>query len=70
VEQSNQLPSFQAFFAGVQATVQFAGLVQTYTGLYQFNIAVPHVPASDTTPFTFTINGTPGTQSLLMAIGN
>jgi uncharacterized protein (TIGR03437 family) len=70
VEQSNQLPSFQAFFAGVQATVQFAGLVQTYTGLYQFNIVVPHVPASDTTPFTFTINGTPGTQSLLMAIGN
>jgi uncharacterized protein (TIGR03437 family) len=70
VEQSNQLFSFQAAFAGVQATVQFAGLVQTYTGLYQFNIVVPNVPASDTTPFTFSINGTAGTQSLLMPIGN
>jgi uncharacterized protein (TIGR03437 family) len=70
VEQSNQLFSFQAAFAGVQATVQFAGLVQTYTGLYQFNIVVPNVPANDATPFTFSINGTAGTQSLLMPIGN
>jgi uncharacterized protein (TIGR03437 family) len=70
VEQSNQLFSFQAAFAGVQATVQFAGLVQTYTGLYQFNIVVPNVPASDTTPFTFSINGVAGTQSLLLPIGN
>src|ERR1019366_7141345 len=70
VEQSNQLFSFQAAFAGVQATVQFAGLVQTYTGLYQFNIVVPNVPANDATPFTFSINGTSGTQSLLMPIGN
>jgi uncharacterized protein (TIGR03437 family) len=70
VEQSNQLFSFQAAFAGVQANVQFAGLVQTYTGLYQFNIVVPNVPANDATPFTFTINGTAGTQSLLLPIGN
>jgi uncharacterized protein (TIGR03437 family) len=70
VEQSNQLFSFQAAFAGVQATVPFAGLVQTYTGLYQFNIVVPNVPASDATPFTFSINGTAGTQSLLLPIGN
>ena len=70
VGQGNSLPSFHAAFAGVEATVQFAGLVQGYTGLYQFNIVVPNVPASDTTPFTFTENGTAGTQSLLMAIGN
>jgi uncharacterized protein (TIGR03437 family) len=70
VGQSNQLTSFQAAFAGVQATVQFAGLVQTYTGLYQFNIVVPNVPANDATPFTFSINGTAGTQSLLLPIGN
>jgi uncharacterized protein (TIGR03437 family) len=70
VEQSNQLSSFQAAFAGIHATVQFAGLVQTYTGLYQFNIVVPNVPANDATPFTFTINGTAGTQSLLLPIGN
>ena len=70
VGQSNQLFNFQAAFAGVQATVQFAGLVQTYTGLYQFNIVVPNIPANDATPFTFSINGTAGTQSLLLPIGN
>jgi uncharacterized protein (TIGR03437 family) len=70
VEQSNQLFTFQAAVAGVQATVQFAGLVETYTGLYQFNIVVPNVPASDTTPFTFTVNGVAGKQSLLLPIGN
>ena len=70
VGQSNQLPSFQAAFAGIPATVQFAGLVQTYTGLYQFNIVVPNVPANDATPFTFTINGAAGTQSLLLPIAN
>jgi uncharacterized protein (TIGR03437 family) len=70
VEQSNQLPSFQAAFAGIQANVQFAGLVETYTGLYQFNVTVPNIPASDATPFTFSINGTAGTQSLLLPIGN
>ena len=70
VDQSNSLSSFTAAFAGVQAKVQFAGLVQSYTGLYQFNIVVPNVPASDTTPFTFTVNGTAGAQPLLMAIGN
>ncbi len=70
VEQSNTLPSFEAAFAGVPATVQFAGLVQSYTGLYQFNVVVPKVPASDTTAFTFTIGGTPGAQSLLLPVGN
>jgi uncharacterized protein (TIGR03437 family) len=70
VEQSNTLSSFQATIGGVPATVQFAGLVQTYTGLYQFNIVVPNVPASDTTPFTFTVDGVSGTQSLMLAIGN
>ena len=70
VGQTNQLSSFQAAFAGIHATVQFAGLVQTYTGLYQFNIVVPDVPANDATPFTFSINGAAGTQSLLLPIGN
>ena len=38
VEQSNTLSSFHAAFGGVQATVQFAGLVQSYTGLYQYHL--------------------------------
>jgi uncharacterized protein (TIGR03437 family) len=70
VHQTNALPSFQAAFAGVQADVQFAGLVQTYTGLYQFNIVVPKVAASDKVPFTFTLDGVPGTQTLFLPVGN
>lgn len=70
VQQSNSLPSFQAAFGGVPAIVQFAGLVGTYTGLYQFNVVVPQVAAGDAVPFTFTLNGTPGTQSLILPIGN
>jgi uncharacterized protein (TIGR03437 family) len=39
-------------------------------GLYQFNVVVPNIPASDTTPLTFTLNGTPGPQTLSLFIGN
>lgn len=70
VQQTNGLPSFQAAFAGVPATVQFAGLVQGLLGLYQFNVVVPNVAASDTVPFTFSVNGTPGKQTLLIPVGN
>ena len=70
MQQSNTLPSFQAAFAGVPATVQFAGLVQGYLGLYQFNVVVPKVAASDAVPFTFSLNGKAGTQTLLLPIGN
>jgi uncharacterized protein (TIGR03437 family) len=69
VQQTNSLPSFKAAFAGVSATVQFAGLVKTYTGLYQFNVVVPHVAPSDAVPFTFTLDGVPGTQQLLLPVG-
>lgn len=70
VQQPNSLPGFQAFFAGVPATVQFAGLVQGSVGLYQFNVVVPQVSASDAVPFTFSIGGKAGTQSLILPIGN
>ncbi len=70
VGQANNLPEFKAFFAGVPATVQFAGLVADSVGLYQFNVVVPKVPASDATPFTFSIGGNTGTQTLLLPIGN
>ena len=70
VGQSNTLPGFQASFGAASAIVRFAGLVQGFLGLYQFNIIVPSVAASDAVPFTFSLNGAPGTQSLLLPVGN
>jgi uncharacterized protein (TIGR03437 family) len=71
VTQVNNLAgNLQIFFAGTPATVKFAGLVGGYLGLYQFNVVVPNVPASDTTPVTFTLNGTQGTQGLIIPVGN
>jgi uncharacterized protein (TIGR03437 family) len=39
-------------------------------GLYQFNLVVPSVAASDAVPVTFTLGGVAGTQQLFTAIGN
>ena len=71
VTQSNRLNgNFQASFAGVPATVSFSGLTFGNLGLYQFNVVVPNVPASDTVPLTFSLDGTPGTQQMLISISN
>jgi len=68
---ANQLSgSFQIFFNGTPATVQFAGLVNGYLGLYQFNVVVPNVAAGNTVPVTFSLNGTPGTQLLVIPVQN
>lgn len=55
---------------GASAQVAYAGLTPSFVGLYQFNVVVPDVPANDHTPLTFTVNGTSGTQTLYLAIGN
>jgi uncharacterized protein (TIGR03437 family) len=71
VSQTNTLAAtFQASFAGMPATVNFSGLTAGYLGLYQFNVVVPDVAASDTVPFTFSLGGNAGTQTLLIAIQN
>ena len=71
VTQTNNLPpGFQASFAGIPATLQFAGLVAGNLGLYQFNLVVPNVAASDTVPLTFSLGGTAGTQKLIISVGN
>lgn len=71
VTQANRLQlSFQATFAGIPATVAFAGLTGNFLGLYQFNIVVPNVPAGDAVPFAYTLNGVPGPQNLIVAIRN
>jgi uncharacterized protein (TIGR03437 family) len=68
----NTLPtgSFQIFFAGTPAQVNYAILWPGYVGLYFFEVVVPNVAANDLTPVTFTLGGVPGTQTLYTAIGN
>ena len=59
---------FELYFGGVKATLAYEGLAPGYIGLYQFNVVVPDVPASDLVPLTFTLNGNPGTQTLYIAV--
>ena len=71
VQQANMLQSsFQVFFANVPAQVIYAGFAPGYVGLYQFNVVVPNVAASDTVPLTFTLGGSPGPQNLVIAVRN
>lgn len=67
---NNLTNSLNISIGGMAAQVKYAGLTPTFVGLYQFNVVVPNIPASDTTPLTFTLNGTPGTQTLNLFIGN
>jgi uncharacterized protein (TIGR03437 family) len=69
VQQVNALTSaMQVSFAGTAAVMSYAGLAPGAVGLYQFNLTVPNVPASDTTPLTFTLGSVPGTQKLVIAV--
>ena len=70
VQQSNALSGFTISIGGQPATVQFAGLVSGFLGLYQFNVVIPPISASDSTPVTFAINGNTGTQTLYLPISN
>ena len=71
VTQSNRLNgNFQASFAGTPAKVSFSGLTGGYLGLYQFNVVVPNVTASDTVPLIFSLDGITGTQKLVISISN
>lgn len=56
-------------FAGTAAaTPGYAGLAPGSVGLYQFNVTVPTVAASDAVPLTFTLNGASGAQTLYIAV--
>lgn len=61
---------FTVSIGGTKATVNYAGLAPDYVGLYQFNVVVPSVAASDSTPLTFSLGDAAGTQKLSIAIGN
>jgi uncharacterized protein (TIGR03437 family) len=69
VRDQNQLKNdFHIKFGGVEAKVTYAGLTPGFVGLYQINVVVPSVSASDQVPVTFSLAGTPGTQELYIAI--
>lgn len=57
-------------FGGVQANVSYAGMAPNFVGLYQFNVTVPAVAASDAVPLTFTLSGVELAQRLVIAVGN
>lgn len=67
--------SFQVTLGGVPAQATYYGLAPGFVGLYQFNIVVPQYTAmtpvagsANVVPITFTLAGTPGTQTLSMAV--
>ena len=71
MQQLNTLAAaFHILFGGIEATLQYDGLAPGAVGLYQFNLVVPNVAASDTVPVTFTLGGTAGTQTLYIAVEN
>jgi uncharacterized protein (TIGR03437 family) len=69
--QANALTTpVQIFLGGVAAQATYAGLGPGTVGLYQFNVVVPNIAASDATPLTFTLGGADGQQTLYVAVGN
>jgi uncharacterized protein (TIGR03437 family) len=69
VTAANQLTQPVSFlFNGTAGTVQYGGLAPNFVGLYQFNVVVPNVSDNDALPFSFTLGGTAGTQTLYTAV--
>lgn len=71
VQQANSLAgTLQIFVGGMAATIPYAGLAPSFTGLYQFNVVIPNVAPGIAVPFTFNLNGVNGTQKLNIAVSN
>lgn len=69
VTAANQLTQPVSFlFNGTAGTVQYGGLAPNFVGLYQFNVVVPNVSDNDALPFSFTLGGTAGTQTMYTAV--
>jgi uncharacterized protein (TIGR03437 family) len=61
----------QIYFGSTLAKLQYAGLAPGLVGLYQFNVVVPNVPASDSVPVSFSLGGAIGAQVILYtSVGN
>jgi len=71
VQRANTLAApLHMLFGQTEAVVGYAGLAPNVVGLYQFNVTVPNVAASDAVPLNFTLGGLPGTQTLYIAVQN
>jgi uncharacterized protein (TIGR03437 family) len=60
----------QIFFGQTAAALAYQGLSPGSVGLYQFNVVVPNVAASDTTQLTLTQGGAANQQTLFTAVSN
>jgi len=69
-DQNTLTNSLAVSIGGLSAQVTYDGLAPQLIGVYQFNVVVPNVPASDTTPLVVTLGGTPVAQTLYLFIGN
>jgi uncharacterized protein (TIGR03437 family) len=69
-QQTNQVssPLSIAFGNTPATTIAYSGLAPNYVGLYQFNVVVPNVAASDQVPLTFSLGGASGSQTLYIAV--
>jgi uncharacterized protein (TIGR03437 family) len=63
------LPALQISFGQTPATISYEGLAPGSVGLYQFNVVVPNVAASDAVPLSFSVGGSSGCQVLYTAVG-
>jgi uncharacterized protein (TIGR03437 family) len=69
VQQTNSLAlPFHLFFGQTEAVLTYAGLAPAEVGLYQFNVVVPNIAASDLIPLSFTLNGVAGSQTLFISV--
>ena len=59
---------FNLYFGQTLAQVTYDGLAPGTVGLYQFDVVVPSVPASDAVPLSFTLGGVAGGQTLYIAV--
>ena len=56
------------FFGPAQAKLSYFGLAPGYVGLYQFNVVVPNVAASNAVPLTFVLGSSNNSQTLYTAV--
>jgi uncharacterized protein (TIGR03437 family) len=57
-------------FSGIPGTVSYQGLAPNFVGLYQFNVVVPNIGASDNVTLTFSQEGVNISQDFVIAVGN
>jgi uncharacterized protein (TIGR03437 family) len=61
----------QIYFGSTLATLQYSGLAPDLVGVYQFNVVVPNVPASDAVQVSFKLGDVIGAQVILYtSVGN